>query len=58
VSQWAFYRNAEQDTADFITPWADYQDLGGLKLSGNRGKRKLSGIAVDREMAESVFQEF
>ena len=58
VAQWTFFRNAEQDTANFTTPWNDYQKHGGLLLSGNRGKRSLSGIAVDMEMEDSVFEEF
>lgn len=57
VTQWDFYRTAEQDTANFSTPWSDYQKFGNLMLSGNRGKRGLSGISLDNEMDGKVFSE-
>lgn len=58
VTQWSYFRNAEQDTANFATPWDNYQKYGKLLLSGDRGKRKLSGISVEDEMEENVFSEF
>lgn len=58
VTQWSFFRNAEQDTVNFTTPWADYQKYGNLLLSGNRGKRGLTEIEVNEAMEETVFKEF
>ncbi|WKN30049.1 hypothetical protein PZB74_13865 [Porifericola rhodea] len=46
IKQWAYYSEAQLDSPNFITPWTDYQDYNGIKLSGNRGERGLSDIAV------------
>lgn len=58
VSQWSFFRNAEQDTANFTTPWADYEKCGGILLSSNRGKNSLSEISVDENLPEKTFTQF
>ncbi|WPP52811.1 hypothetical protein [Catalinimonas niigatensis] len=46
IKQWAYYSEASLDSPNFITPWADYQEYDGIKLSGNRGDRGLSDIGV------------
>lgn len=46
IKQWAYYSEASLDTPNFITPWTDYQEYGGIQLSGNRGERGLSDIGV------------
>lgn len=46
VRQWAYFPKAEMDTPRFILPWKDYQNYGGIMLSGNRGADTLSHISV------------
>lgn len=58
VKQWAFYREAEADTPNFITPWTDYQQYGDILLSGERGERDITDIAVYDELPEEAFTEF
>ncbi|MEZ4886401.1 MAG: hypothetical protein R3E32_16820 [Chitinophagales bacterium] len=58
VSQWAFYQKASDDSARFTTPWKDYQPYGNILLSGDRGKNKLSDIAVFEELPKGVFENF
>ena len=58
VRQWAFFRSADQDTANFITPWNNYQNYGGILLSGDRGQRNISEIMVFEELPEEVFSSF
>lgn len=58
VKQWAFYRQAEADSPDFITPWADYQQYGRIKLSGDRGERQISEIAVHDQVPDEAFTSF
>ena len=53
ISQWDFYRNYQDDSLQFSTPWAEYQDYNGLKLSSSRGEgRSISGIKVGADLAD------
>jgi len=58
VLQWEFFRNAEDDSSSFITPWKDYSTYGKILLSGNRGERELSDIRVWDSLPSSVFSSF
>ncbi len=58
VEQWAYYKDANQPKPNFILPWEDYKAMGKLKLSGNRGERKLTEIHVYNAIPESVFTSF
>ncbi len=55
VNQWAFYRKRDQDTANFVLPWGDYQDYRGVLLSSDRGDRDLSDVMVFADLPETVF---
>ena len=55
VNQWAFYRNASQDTANFVLPWDNYQAYGGIMLADSRGERKLNDVAVFESLPEEIF---
>jgi plasmid maintenance system killer protein len=55
VTQWAFFRENSMDEPNFITPWADYRKYGGILLSGDRGDRKLTDIAVLDRVPEGIF---
>jgi len=58
VSQWAFYREVAQPEPNFVMPWMDYKDFGGIKLSGNRGERQLTEIQVHESLPETLFKGF
>lgn len=46
VEEWRFYTNATDSIPRFVTPWGDYKKYGEILLSGDRGKRALTDIAV------------
>ena len=56
VTQWAFFRENSMEEPNFITPWEDYKQFGEILLSGNRGDREITGIAVHQEIPEGVFE--
>jgi hypothetical protein len=58
ITQWSFYKDSSVTIPNFITPWADYQQYGKIKLSGDRGKNKLTDIAVFQEVPEGTFTQF
>lgn len=58
VEQWQFYTNATDTIPRFTTPWQNYKDYDGLKLSGDRGKMKLTEIEVPSSIPEKTFTEF
>ncbi len=55
VTQWAFFREYSMDEPNFITPWAEYKKYGEILLSGNRGERQLTDIAVLDRIPEGIF---
>lgn len=58
VTQWDFFRNASDEAPLITTPWANYQPHGQILLSGDRGERKLTEIAVYDELPEAVYTSF
>ncbi len=58
ITQWDFYTNASDEEPRFSTPWDDYRRFGDILLSGDRGQRQISDIAVYDEAPEAVFQDF
>ncbi len=58
VTQWSFFREAAKETPDFTTPWKDYKDYGKIKLSGDRGERKITAINVDKKLPETAYTTF
>ncbi|GAB2563640.1 hypothetical protein [Spirosoma areae] len=58
VSQWAHFKEAHQAEPTFVMPWNDYRTYGKIKLSGDRGERKLTDIHVLEQLPESVFTSF
>ncbi|NJO02034.1 MAG: hypothetical protein HC880_10375 [Bacteroidia bacterium] len=55
VSQWAYFKEASQDTANFVLPWLDYQKHGNILLSGNRDARQITDIQVRNTVPEGLF---
>ena len=58
VSQWAYFKNANDPEPAFVMPWQDYQTYGKLKLSGDRGQAHITDIKVLDEVPESAFTSF
>ena len=58
IKQWAFFRENDMAEPNFITPWIGYKEYGSIILSGDRGKRKITNIAVLEYMDESNFNDF
>lgn len=55
VEQWNFFTSHTDDEPLFKTPWAKWTRHGNVLLSGDRGQRQLSDIAVYEDLPESVF---
>ena len=59
VKQWAYYKDASQDSASQIWPWDNYKQYGDILLSAdrsdNKGPRK---VRVDEKLPSEVFTEF
>jgi len=55
VTQWAYFRENSMEEPNFITPWADYNKYGEILLSGGRGDRQLTDIAVPDRVPEGTF---
>ncbi|GAA4433654.1 hypothetical protein GCM10023188_23490 [Pontibacter saemangeumensis] len=58
VSQWAYFKNANDPEPAFVMPWQDYQTYGKLKLSGDRGQAHITDIKVLDDVPESAFTSF
>lgn len=58
VSQWAYFKDARDDKPEFEMPWLNYKTYGNIKLSGDRGKAKLTDIQVADEINKAVFTSF
>ena len=55
VTQWDFFTKATDTIPRFSTPWEDYKDYNGIKLSGGRGKNSLTEIKVSEDL-KSYFE--
>jgi hypothetical protein len=58
VNQWEYFANATDTEPRFSLPWTDYKPYGNILLSGSRGERKLTDIAVYDAVPESAFTSF
>jgi len=55
VEQWDFYADRGDEQPRFTTPWHDWKPYGNILLSGDRGERKITQIAVLADVPRSVF---
>ena len=59
VRYWSYFKDSQQDTANFTRPWDNYQKLGNILLSGDRsdggGPRN---VKVDETIPDKTFTEF
>lgn len=58
ITQWSHFTNFADEKPRFTMPWKDYKTYGKILLSGDRGERKLTDIAVYQKLDESVFTDF
>lgn len=59
VKTWAYFRDAAQDTANFILPWDNYKKYGDILLSADRtGGRGPHDVRVDDHLPDELFTEF
>ena len=58
ITQWSHFSNFNDEKPRFTMPWKDYKPYGKILLSGDRGERKLTDIAVYQKLDESVFTDF
>jgi len=58
VTQWSFFRSADQEEPNFTTPWEGYQEFGNILLAGGRGEREISEIMVSQDLPDMVFISF
>ena len=58
VTQWKYYRYAEQDTANWTRYWDNYQKYGNLLLSGDRDEGGPGDIKVLETVPEEAFTSF
>ena len=58
VKQWAWYANAADTAARFTLPWDNYQQMGNIMLSDDRGERDLSEVQVLTEVPKGIFEDF
>ena len=59
VKQWAYYREASQDTANFTRPWDNYQKYGDILISADRSDGAgPKNVKVDEALPDKIFTEF
>jgi hypothetical protein len=58
VNQWDYFNNKTDAQSRFSTTWQDYKSYGKVKLSGDRGDRKITEIRVFKRLDDSVYKEF
>lgn len=59
VKQWAYYKEASQDSASQIWPMDNYQRYGNILLSADRSDNKgPRNVRVDEKLPPEVFTEF
>ena len=56
VTQWAYYRNTDQDTANWHRPWDNYRKYGNILLSGDRTRGGPGDIMVLDSLSSEVFR--
>jgi hypothetical protein len=55
VSEWSYFQKASDEKPMFTNTWENYQQMGGIKLSDTRGKRKLDNVKVLKTVPKTAF---
>jgi hypothetical protein len=59
IRYWSFYNDAQQDTANWMRPWDNYQRYGNILLSADRSDNGgPKNVRVDTQLPEEVFTRF
>jgi hypothetical protein len=59
VKQWAYYKEASQDSASQIWPWDNYKRYGNILLSADRSDNKgPRNVRIDEKLPPELFTEF
>lgn len=58
VTQWSYFADAADAEPRFTNGWTDYQRHGDILLSGARGQRGITEIAVYEEVPAAAFSSF
>ena len=59
VKQWAYYKDASQESATAVWPWDNYKRYGDILLSANRSNdRGPRDVRVDEKLDRDVFTQF
>ncbi len=59
VKQWAYFKDASQDSASAVWPWDNYKKYGNILLSANRSNdRGPRDVRVDEKLDREVFTRF
>jgi hypothetical protein len=55
VTEWSYFQKASDEKPMFTNTWENYQEMGGIKLSDSRGKRKLDNVKVLKTVPKEAF---
>ena len=59
VKQWAYYKDAAQDSASQVWPFDNYKNYGGILISADRSDKKgPANVRVDDKLPDETFTEF
>ncbi|HOX82336.1 MAG TPA: hypothetical protein PLJ60_00345 [Chryseolinea sp.] len=58
IKQWAYYGNAEKETAEWIKPWDNYQTYGNILLSADRSDGAGPKNVKVEKLDDKIFLEF
>lgn len=59
IKQWAYFANADQDSASFVRPWDNYKQYGKILLSADRSDGSgPKNVKVETSVSDNVFTEF
>ena len=59
VKQWAYYKEASQDSASSVWPWDNYKKYGNILLSADRSdNRGPRNVRIDDKLPSELFKEF
>lgn len=58
VNQWAYFPSFADTLARFTLPWGNYQQMGNILLSDDRGDRDLKNVQVLVNLPEGIFSSF
>ncbi len=58
VEQWAFFMDMDAETPWLVNPWSGWAQYGDIMLSGERGERDITDIAVFEHLPDTIFRSF